>query len=352
MSSNKTNQTSTEYPKPFPADTKPPRLNFDFMNGLAQFGALIVIFIIFSIAEWYFMGYTSFASVRNVRSIISQTSVVAVAALGMTIIIIAGGIDLSAGTAIALSATVLAWCLKSDFSAMIAIPAAILTGMLCGALNGILISTLRVVPFIVTLGTMTLYLGIAKMVADETTIRPDKETQIPDWLEIFTSIRTDSLYLGMPSGIWLIILVAALTIILLRFTVFSRYIFALGSNESTARLCGINVPWTKIGLYSLAGLFVGLAGVYQFSRLSTAEPTSGIGLELKIIAAVVIGGGSLNGGRGSVIGTLTGSIIIYLIGNGCTKVGLTNPVQDIALGVIIIAAVTIDQLRQRRIEKS
>jgi ribose/xylose/arabinose/galactoside ABC-type transport system permease subunit len=135
----------------------------------------------------------------------------------------------------------------------------------------------------------------------------------------------------------------------LRYSVFSRHVFAIGSNEATARLCGINVPRTKVLVYFLAGLFVGVAGVYQFARLSSGNPTSGIGIELKMIAAVVIGGGSLSGGRGTVLGTLTGAAIMQTIASGCTQLGITNPWQDIIQGVIIVAAVSVDQIRQRRL---
>jgi ribose/xylose/arabinose/galactoside ABC-type transport system permease subunit len=153
---------------------------------------------------------------------------------------------------------------------------------------------------------------------------------------------------GLPSGVWLTLVMAAALAVVLRYTVFGRYVFALGSNEATARLCGINVRWNKIAIYTLGGLFVGIAGLYQFSRLTVGNPTSGAGLELKVIASVVIGGGSLNGGRGSVLGTLTGALIMSVITSGCTALGLTNPIQDMILGIIIVAAVTIDQLRQRK----
>ena len=134
----------------------------------------------------------------------------------------------------------------------------------------------------------------------------------------------------------------------MRYTVFGRHVFALGSNEQTALLCGLNVPALKIAVYTLGGLFMGLAGVYQFAKLKVGNPTSGLGLELKIIAAVVIGGASLSGGRGTVLGTLTGALLMQTIASGCTQLGLSNPVQDIILGVIIVAAVTVDQIRQRR----
>ena len=221
-------------------------------------------------------------------------------------------------------------------------------GSMCGLLNGALVSYLGLVPFIVTLGTMQVYLGIAKKVAAETTVRPDTATQVPAWFGDLLSVRPQALWLGLPSGVWFTLVLAGLLAAVLHYTVFGRYVFALGSNEATARLCGINVRWNKIAVYALSGVFVGIAGLFQFSRLTVGNPTSGAGLELKVIASVVIGGGSLSGGRGSVLGTLTGALIMSVITSGCTALGLTNPIQDLILGVIIVAAVTLDQLRQRK----
>ena len=316
---------------------------------LGPFVALGVVVGIFATADALQDGGGAFLSQRNFSTIAVQMATVAVAALGMTIVIIAGGIDLSAGTAVALCATVLAWCLKRDWPAPVAVLFALGTGCLTGFVNGALVSALRVVPFIVTLGTMTGYLGVAKMIAEETTIRPDITRQVPRWLQDLLSTRSDALWGGLPLGVWLTLGLAGLLAAILRYSVFGRYVYALGSNEATARLCGINVPVNKIAVYSLAGLFVGIAGMYQFSRLSSGNPTSGVGLELRIIAAVVIGGGSLSGGRGTVLGTLTGAAIMAVITSGCTQLGLKNPVQDVILGVIIVAAVTVDQIRQRRL---
>ena len=272
------------------------------------FGPLIALFavlLVFSIADGLQEGGGTFLTLRNTRVILAQTSVIAVASLGMTLIIISGGIDLSAGTGLVLSATVLAWSLDNGQSVYVALGLCLLVGCLCGMLNGILISTLQVVPFIVTLGTMTIFLGVAKYMADETTVRPPLAS-VPDWLGDLVSTSKGSLWMGLPSGVWLALLLAAVVALTLRFTVFGRYVFALGSNESTARLCGVNVPLVKISIYAIAGLFVGIAGLYQFAKLNSANPTSGLGMELRIIAAVVIGGGSLNGGQGSVLGTITG----------------------------------------------
>src|SRR5262249_15084934 len=143
----------------------------------------------------------------------------------------------------------------------------------------------------------------------------------------------------------------ALTVVVslvLRHTLFGRYVFALGSNEQTARLCGLNVPALKVAIYTLSGLFIGIAGVYQFAKLKVGNPISGVGVELKVIAAVVIGGASLSGGRGTVLGTLTGALLMQTIVSGSTQLGLSNPIQDMILGIIIVAAVTIDQLRTRQ----
>jgi len=289
-----------------------------------------------------------FFTQSNFKRVTSQTVTVAVAALGMTVIVVAGGIDLSAGTALALCATVLAWLLKQNVSPPLAVLLTILTGCFTGLINGSLISLLRVVPFIITLGTMTIYLGVAKIVASETTVSP-KPAQVPAWIANLNKTFDDTLYLGLPASAWLTLLLAGVLSAVLQRTVIGRHVYAIGSNEATARLCGINIAWNKIAVYTLAGFFVGIGGIFQFSRLSQGTPTSGSGLELRIIAAVVIGGASLSGGRGTVLGTLNGAAIIFAITSGCTQLGVTNSAQDIIIGVIIIAAAAFDQLRQRRL---
>ncbi len=317
--------------------------------------ALLLVVLLFSVVDWLMHGdRASFWRVANLRMIAVQTSTVAVAALGMTMIIIAGGIDLSVGTTLALCATVLAYGLESGWGIAAAIAACIATGLWAGLINGALTSLLGVVPFIITLGTMSIYLGLGKLVANETTVRPPPGV-VPDWLPKLVTPFPRPAWLLEPLlpnfgwGVWLAGGMAMLLAGLLHWTVLGRHVFAIGSNESTARLCGINVTRTKILVYSLSGLFVGIAGLYQFARLTEGSPTSGTGAELKIIAAVVIGGGSLTGGRGSVLGTLTGAAIMLVIASGCTALGLKNPMQDIIIGAIIVAAVTLDQIRRRRL---
>jgi ribose transport system permease protein len=235
---------------------------------------------------------------------------------------------------------------NSPWTPLVALLMGLATGTAAGLLNGVLISSLRMVPFIVTLGTMTIFLGLGNWLSGNIPVRPALD-QIPHSLATIVSNSPESLLLGFPWGAWLALAMAVLLAAVLKFTVFGRYVFALGSNEATARLCGIHVPGYKTAVYTLGGLLFGIAGIYQFARLSTGNPMSGAGLELKVIAAVVIGGGSLNGGRGTMLGTLAGAAIMAVISSGCTQVGVSNSVQDIILGAVIIGAVALDQLRQR-----
>jgi ribose/xylose/arabinose/galactoside ABC-type transport system permease subunit len=229
---------------------------------------------------------------------------------------------------------------------VVAIAGGLLTGCLCGLVNGALISLLRLVPFIVTLGTMTAFQGIGRTISGETPVRA--YGKVPDLVASLQRPYPDPGWLMVSPGVWILLVLAVLVALVLRYTVFGRHVFAIGSNEATARLCGINVIRTRILVYTLAGAFIGVAGLYQFTVLGgEGDPVSGLGLELKVIAAVVIGGGSLSGGRGSVLGTLSGACIITVIQHGCVLIGVPDHYQDILIGLIIIAAVTIDQLRTR-----
>jgi ribose transport system permease protein len=311
--------------------------------------ALVVVMFGFALADQVW-GQGRFLELRNIRVILVQTAPVAVAALGMTMIIISGGIDLSAGTASLLCATVLACSLNQGYSIVVVLLLALGTGVLCGFLNGLLIGMLKVPPFIVTLGTMTVFLGVAKELAKGSTVFVDRKL-IPTWLSNLTSTMPPDWSNGFPNiaiGVWLALAVAIAVSVVLRYTVFGRYLFAIGSNESTARLCGVNVVAVKISVYALAGLLIAFAGLYSFSLTKVANPVEGIGKELKFIAAVVIGGASLSGGRGTVLGTIAGATIMSVIGNGCDQLGIRNSTQDIMIGAIIVAAVTLDQYRQKR----
>jgi ribose transport system permease protein len=324
-------------------------------SALGPLVALGIVVFVFAAADAWQGGLGNFWSLGSLRLVAVQTVTIAVAALGMTMIIIAGGIDLSAGTALALSGTVCALMFKHEFGPLASLSAAIACGGACGALNGVLTSMLRLVPFIITLGTMTIFLGIGKSIAEDGgTITPPMHA-VPEWLETMVTQSPASPWIAWPLlpnfawGVWLACGLAVLVALILHRTLLGRYVYAIGSNEATARLCGIPVPQIKVLVYALAGCLVGIAGIYQFARLSKGDATSGMGLELKIIAAVVIGGGSLSGGRGSVVGTLCGATIMSVIGHGCTALGLENQVEDILLGMIIVAAVYVDHLRQQRL---
>jgi ribose/xylose/arabinose/galactoside ABC-type transport system permease subunit len=317
------------------------------VGALGPLFGLAAAVAFFAVADRLQADGGAFASRRNFQVILVQTATVAVASLGMTLVIIAGGIDLSAGTAVALCATVLAWLLRAGHSPPLALAGCVLAGALCGLLNGALIGVLGIPPFIATLGAMTAYLGLAKIIAGETTVRPALDL-VPGWLGTLVSTQSRQLLLGLPPGVWLALVFTALLWVVLRYHRFGRHVTAVGSNEATARLCGLCVPCIKIAVYTLGGVFFGLAGVYQFSRLSVGNPTSGLGLELRMIAAVVIGGGSLSGGQGSAWGTVLGAAFMTVVASGCNALRLSNPMQDIAIGVIVVAAVAADRLRQWR----
>jgi len=259
----------------------------------------------------------------------------------MTIVIVSGGIDLSVGSMIALCTVAIAQLLRMDVSPLLAAVGGIAVAAVCGLINGVLITQLRVVPFIVTLGTMLVIRGAAKGLGEERRIEAPA-TWLNDLLRV---TRGETL---LPSGIWAVIALSIVVAALLRYTRFGRHVFALGSNERMARLCGVAITRTKVVVYTLSAALVGFAGLLQFSKLSVGDPTVAVGLELDVIAAVIIGGGSLSGGRGTVAGTLIGAAIMTVIQIGCSQKGLANWVQQIVTGGIIVAAVALDRIRSQR----
>jgi ribose transport system permease protein len=276
----------------------------------------------------------------NLRIVLAQTVVVALGAIGMTMIIVSGGIDLSVGAVIALCGVVAALVLVSGASPILAIAAAVLVGGLVGVVNGMLITRLRVVAFIVTLGMLGIARGVAKWLAGEQTVNAPA-TWVNDLVVTFPRPS----WLLVAPGVWITLVLAILVAAILRSTVFGRRVFALGSNEAAARACGINTDRLKLWIYGSAGLLFGLAGVMQMSRLRQGDPTVAIGTELDVIAAVVIGGGSLNGGEGSVLGSMIGALIMAFLRNGCQQMGWPNYVQEIIIGSIIVLAVALDRWR-------
>ncbi len=313
----------------------------DFSQIIDKLGAILglaIVFLLFSLLRPH-----TFMRVDNMQLILLQTAVVGIAALGMTMIIVSGGIDLSVGSNIALSSVAVALLLGHGLPPVVAIAGGIATGAFCGFLIGLMVTKLDLMPFIVTLGMWGAIRGAAKGLAHDQTVNAPET-----WINgLLNTLPDDKKWMLFPPGVWLLLVLAVGVSALLRYTRFGRHIFAIGSNEGTARLCGVAVEPSKIAIYTLASAFAGLAGVLQFSYLTQGDPTTAEGYELSVIAAVVIGGASLTGGQGTILGTLIGALIMTMVGNGCVKMGMANWVQQIITGAIIVAAVTLDRYRHR-----
>lgn len=318
-----------------------------FRELLSALGPFLGLFFVYTI--FFVCAPESFRTLYNTKTFLTQAVIVGIGALGMTLVIISAGIDLSVGSLIALGTVITGLILRQwgNISGTeiwlpgVAALGAISVCAFCGFLNGIMISCFRIVPFIVTLGMMQIARGTAKGLAEQTTVNCGS-----NWLNRLMVVepRMNVWYSAAP-GVWIMIVLACVMFVVLRYTVFGRYVFATGSNEATARLCGIRVGLQKVWIYTICGMFAGIASVMQFANLTLGDPTAAVGMELDIIAAVVIGGGSLSGGEGSIAGSIIGALIMAVLRNGCTLVGVPNYVQNIVIGVIIVAAVGIDRFK-------
>jgi len=288
-------------------------------------------------------GLKAFVSVSNVKIVLTQTVIIAIGALGMTLVIVSGGIDLSAGSSVALTSVLAATLLVKGLPLAAAFALTLLAGVLIGLVNGTLIAWPRMMPFIVTLGTMGICRGVAKWVAKNQTVNAPESARVSDLM------MTDDLdhFLPLPFGVWLTLGLAAVLAVMMRQTAFGRHVFAIGGNEEAARLSGIRVPWQKVLIYSLAGSFFACAGLMQMARLSQGDPSGAIGLELDMIAAVVVGGASLSGGTGSVTGSMIGALVIQTLRSGSSQMNWPTFTQEIVIGAVIILAVGLDRWRQR-----
>ena len=302
------------------------------------FGPLVALACVYAL--FAVLSPDTFARSANLVTMARQTVVVAIAAVGMTLVIIHGGIDLSVGSAVALTTVVVASLLKGGHGPF----AACLGGIACSGWRAWppepSITELRIAPFIVTLGSMSILRGAAKGLAHEQKIDVD-----PRGLDALLAPPEHGLF---PAGVWIAIAIAALAATTLRSTRFGRHVFAVGSNEATARLCGVEVERVSVAVYAIAGLLAGIAGVMEFSTLTVGDPTDSIGLELEVIAAVVIGGASLSGGEGTIAGAMVGALLMTVIKTGGTHLGLPNWVQEIVTGGIILVAVAVDRARKGR----
>jgi len=296
--------------------------------------SLIVLFVALSIASPHFLTRT------NLSSVVRQTAVINIMALGMTMVIIAGGIDLSVGAILAMGGLLGTMAMERGYPIGAGVAIGILAGLFWGFANGFLTTRLGIAPFIVTLGTLGIVRGLALIISNGLPVH-----KIP---QQFSYLGEGNL-LGVPFVLWILVACAAITHFLLEYTRLGRYAFAIGSNPEAAFYSGIPVAFHTTAVYAICGMLTGLAGMIEASRLMTGQPTAGQGYELQVIAAVVIGGGSLRGGEGSVIGTLIGAFIMGLLSNGSDLLGISPYLQQAIIGAVIILAVTVDELRKRKL---
>jgi ribose/xylose/arabinose/galactoside ABC-type transport system permease subunit len=309
------------------------------IRQLLPFASLLLIFIVLSIRV-----PTVFLTMDNLLNVLRRSSVDGIIAVGMTAVIISGGIDLSVGSMQALAGMIGVWTMlkfggdNPSLSAMLfGTLVGVLAGTACGFLNGLVITRLKLPPFIVTLGTMSIFRGISYVMNDGE----------PYNVRYYNYLGNGRL-LAVPVSILIAVVVIVVAVLVLRYTPLGRYTYAIGSNRDAAFHAGVNVNRNLTVIYTLTGLLVGVAAMIATSRTVSAQPTAGISKELDVIAAVVIGGASLNGGRGTILGTIVGTLLIGFLQNGCTLMGIPTEVQLIVIGAIIIIAVAVDQMARTR----
>ncbi|MDO6590044.1 MULTISPECIES: ABC transporter permease [Rhodobacterales] len=326
-----------------PAQTMASKLIGALMHQrLLAFASLIVLLIVFSLASPNFM------QTSNMIAILQATSVNGVLAIAATLVIITGGIDLSVGTMMTFCAVMAGVVLtKAGLPLPLGVVAAIGAGAFCGLCSGTFVAKLKIPPFIATLGMMLILKGLSLVISGT---RPIYFNDTPG----FDLISRGSLigevlpFLPIPNGVLILFIVAGIASYILSRTVLGRYCFALGSNEEAVRLSGVNTDRWKIAIYALSGAIVGIGGLLIASRLNSAQPALGLGYELEAIAAVVIGGTSLSGGRGTIIGTLIGALIMAVLTNGLRVLSVAQEWQTVVTGAIIILAVYADMMRRRK----
>jgi ribose transport system permease protein len=307
----------------------------DLLKKRLPFLSLLALSLLLSVLSPHFL------TLENLSTVARQTAVINIIAIGMTVVIIAGGVDLSVGSVLALSGVCGTMLMERGAGVLPATLLGILTGALWGLLTGLVITRLRVPAFIATLGGLGMARGLTLLITDGRPV-----TEVP---KSFARLGDGNLLGFVPVPVLLLIMVAAIISCALRYTRFGRYAYAMGGNAQAAHLSGINLGLYYVVFYSVLGALTGLAGMIEASRLVTGQPTAGEGYELRAIAAVVIGGGSLSGGAGTVMGTTVAAFIMSLLNNGCNLLGISPFIQQILIGGIIVLAVAADEYRRRKL---
>lgn len=310
--------------------------HFQALQKLLALGALVLLFVVFSIAS------PNFLSQSNVVSILLATAVNGILAIGITFVIITGGIDLSIGTGMTFASVLTGvFITNMGMPVWLGVVGGILVGALVGFITGLNVSKLKLPPFIATLGMMMVTKGLSLVLSGT---KPIYFTDTPS----FSQISTGSALLFIPNAVVILFIAAVIAHFILTKTVLGRYNFAIGSNEEATRLSGINTDNWKIAIYTLNGLFFGLAGILMAARLNSAQPALGQGYELDAIAAVIIGGTSMSGGKGTIVGTIIGAFIISTLTNGLRILSVPQEWQTVITGLIVIGAVFMDMARRRK----
>jgi ribose/xylose/arabinose/galactoside ABC-type transport system permease subunit len=294
---------------------------------------LIALIAVLSIASDRFLSYS------NIMNLLRQTSIIGVMAIGMTFVIISAGIDLSVGSVLAFSSVLVAMMMASGMAIWLSILLALFVGTILGAFFGLLIHKGRVPAFIATLGGMTIVRGAVMLLSGA-----KKISGLPKEFTNFAVVRI----LGIPGMVVAWILVILIGFVIAKYTIFGRNVYAIGSNQEAARLSGIKIGLNMYGIYAFCGFTSAVAGILMTARLGNGVPTSGTGYELDVIAAVVVGGASLSGAMGSIVGTVFGTIIIATIRNGGNLLGINPFILDILVGALIVLAVMFDQFNKKK----
>nr|WP_261306259.1 ABC transporter permease [Paenibacillus andongensis] len=309
---------------------------------LLAFASLIMLVIIFSVSS------SNFFQFDNIVAIMLSTAVIGVLALGSTFVIITSGIDLAVGTVMTFSSVMAGVIITTWHLPMpLGIIGGIATGAICGLISGLLVAKMKIPPFIATLAMMMVTKGLSLVISGT---KPIYFNDTPAFSQISMGSMLNSIIPGfeIPNAILVFFGAAVIASIILSRTIIGRYNFALGSNEESTRLSGVNVDYWKIVIYSLTGVFSGIAGIMMASRLNSAQPALGSGYELEAIAAVVIGGTSLSGGKGSILGTVIGALIMSVLTNGLRILSVKQEWQTVIVGVVVVLAVYADMMRRRK----